>query len=82
MIKVRVQSRVTKSRSGREYRSLFVTIPSSVAEFLSIREGDVLWCDVRTVDINGRQVRAVVYYKAEQEAGTSSEKAVGHVGRA
>ena len=67
MIKVRVQSRVTKSRSGREYRTLFVTIPSNIAEFLSISEGDTLWCDVRSIDINGRQVRAVVYYKAEQE---------------
>ncbi|MEM1528172.1 MAG: hypothetical protein QW196_08085 [Sulfolobales archaeon] len=66
MIKVKVQARVTKTRSGKEYKTFYVTVPSSIAEFLSLKEGDTLWCDIKTVNVNGGETKAIVYYKVER----------------
>ncbi len=63
-MKVKVQHKVTRTVAGRQYASFYVVIPSAYAELLKIRKGDVLECIFQEVEVNGRRVKAVIYFKA------------------
>ena len=45
------------------YKTLYILIPSPIAEALEIKEGDILRVTVKHVEIDGRKVNAIVYYK-------------------
>jgi len=61
-LKVKVQAKVS-TKKGKDYKTLYVAIPSSVAELLRINEGDILWVTITTVDVGGQKKQAVAYFK-------------------
>ena len=50
-------------RGSKEYKTLYIAIPSPIAEELGIKEGDVLKIIVKRIEVNGKEVNAVIYYK-------------------
>lgn len=61
-LKAKVWAKKT-TKQGKIYRTLYVVIPSPIAEGLNINEGDILKVTVKQVEINGRKVNAIIYYK-------------------
>jgi len=62
MLRVRVRAS-TSRKGGKEYKTLYVVIPSDVAKLLGIEEGDELNLTITELEINGVKKRALVYYK-------------------
>jgi len=58
----KVQAKKFKKR-GREYRTLYISIPSSLAHALRIKEGDNLEVIVANVRVNGETKQGLFYYK-------------------
>lgn len=52
-------------RDGKEYETLYVRIPRSVAKALGIKSGEKLVLAIKNIEINGRQKQALVYYKSD-----------------
>lgn len=63
-LKVRVLGRGS-IKAGREYISLYVVIPSTIANLLKIEKGDILECTIQDINVNGRKVKAVIYFKSQ-----------------
>lgn len=51
-------------RDGKEYETLYIRIPRSVAKALGIKSGDNLVLLVKNIEVDGRQKPALVYYKS------------------
>lgn len=61
-----IQVKVTARKSsykGREYLTYYVNIPSAFAKLLKVRKDDILNCTIADVNINGKTVKALIYYK-------------------
>ena len=48
---------------GKEYPTYYVNIPAALAKLLKISENDRLSCTIAEVTINGKKVKALVYWK-------------------
>lgn len=53
------------AKRGKVYKTLYVVIPAPIAEGLNIKEGDILRVTVKQVEIDGKKVNAIVYYKEQ-----------------
>ena len=62
MLRVRVRAS-TSRKGGREYKTLYVVIPSDIAKLLGIEEGDELYLEVTEIEIDGERKKALIYYK-------------------
>jgi len=62
MPKVKVQAKVTP-KAGKIYKTLYIAIPSAFASILKIKEGEYLEVTINDVKINGKTIRALIYYK-------------------
>ncbi len=61
-LKAKVWAKKT-TKQGKTYKTLYVLIPSPIAETLNINEGDTLKVTIKQVEINGKTVNAIIYYK-------------------
>ena len=59
---MKVQAKVTR-KSGKEYRNLYLTIPSAYARLLGISEGDVMEVTVIETEIADKRIKGLFYYK-------------------
>lgn len=62
MTQVRVLERIT-IKKGKKYRTLYVHIPSDIADSLRIKKGDVLTLLINTVKIDNEEKLGLIYYK-------------------
>jgi len=62
MPRVKVQAKITP-KAGKIYKTLYIAVPSAYASLLRIKEGDYLEVTVSDIEINGRTIRALIYYK-------------------
>lgn len=61
-LKVKVQ-RKKSTKGGKEYESLYIGVPKPYADLLRIKAGEYLSVTIRDIDVNGKRVRALVYWK-------------------
>ena len=59
---VRVIARKSKYK-GKEYPTYYVNVPAALAKLLKIGENDFLNCTITEVTINGKRVKALIYWK-------------------
>ena len=53
-----------KSRyKGKEYPTYYVNIPAALAKLLRISENEILNCIIMDIEVNGKKVKALVYFK-------------------
>jgi len=62
MLKVRVRTS-TSRKGGKEYKTLYIVIPSNIAKLLGIKEGDELVMEVMEIEVGGEKKKALVYFK-------------------
>lgn len=62
MLRVRVRAS-TSRKGGKEYKTLYIVIPSDIAKLLGIEEGDELNLEIMDIEIGGEKRKALVYYK-------------------
>ncbi|NPA98028.1 MAG: AbrB/MazE/SpoVT family DNA-binding domain-containing protein [Crenarchaeota archaeon] len=62
MPRVKVQAKIIP-KAGKTYKSLYVTLPSAFASVLGIKEGDYLEVTITDINVEGKTVRAIAYYK-------------------
>lgn len=63
-MRVRVIAKKTKRRN-KEYETLYVRIPRTIANALGLKSGSTLRLIIRNVEVNGKQRLALVYFKEE-----------------
>jgi bifunctional DNA-binding transcriptional regulator/antitoxin component of YhaV-PrlF toxin-antitoxin module len=55
--------KVTAKKGGAGHIQYIVTIPKRFAEELGIESNDILFVEIRDIEVDGVKRRALVYYK-------------------